>query len=63
VKIKMLVGMAGTNFTVNPNQETDRFSDSECINLITAGFAVPVEEEKIETAVKPLAPERRRKGR
>lgn len=59
MKIKMLAGIAGTGFSLSPDDETERFSESEAIRLIDAGFAVPVSEQKTERAVKQPAPEKR----
>ena len=42
MKIKMLTGIAGTGFSLSPDDETVRFSDTEAARLIDAGFAVPV---------------------
>jgi len=59
MKIKMLAGIAGTGFSLSPDDETDRFSDTEAARLIDAGFAVPIAEPKVERAVKSPAPEKR----
>lgn len=59
MKIKMLAGFSGTDFSVSPQEKTDRFSDAEAIRMIDAGYAVPVEETKIEKAVKKPAREKR----
>lgn len=59
MKIKMLAGIAGAGFSLSPDEETERFSDSEAIRLIEAGFAIPVSEQKTERAVKQPAPEKR----
>lgn len=61
MKIKMLTSIAGPDFALSPNEETERFSDAEARRLIDAGFAVPVSEQPIERAVKKPAPERRGK--
>lgn len=57
MKIRMLVSMAGTGFSLSPGDETDR-DDAEAARLIAAGFAVPVSERPIERAVR--APRERR---
>ena len=59
MKIKMLTSMAGAEFALSVNEETDRFSEKEAIRLIDAGYAVPVGERKMERAVKASAPEKR----
>ncbi|MBS7737934.1 MULTISPECIES: hypothetical protein [unclassified Chelatococcus] len=59
MKIKMLVGIAGTDFALSPDEETDRFSTKEATRMIEAGFAVPVADEKVERATKKPAPEKR----
>ena len=58
MKIKMLIGLAGQDFSLAPNEETSRFSDKEARRLIEAGYAVPVEPVR-EKAVKKPAPEKR----
>lgn len=40
MKIKMLTSMAGTDFAVARDEETDRFSDGDAQRLIEAGYAV-----------------------
>jgi len=57
--VKMLVGLSGPAYTLVPGDEKD-FPQDEAIRLIEAGFAAPVAVMKIETAVLPDAPERRR---
>lgn len=59
MKLKMLVGMAGADFSLSPKEETERFSGDEAKRMIEAGFAVPVAEQKTERAVKHQAPEKR----
>jgi hypothetical protein len=59
MKIKMLAGFSGSDFSVSPNEETDRFSDNEAMRMIEAGYAVPVAEGKRERATKPTVPEKR----
>ncbi len=59
MKIKMLAGFSGNDFSVSPEEETDRFSDAEAIRMIEAGYAVPAEEAKVEKAAKKPAPEKR----
>lgn len=61
MKLKMLVSMAGADFSLNVSEETERFAGDEAKRLIAAGYAVPVAEAKIERAVKSSAPEKRTK--
>lgn len=61
MKLKMIVGMAGTDFSLSPGEETERFGADEAKSLIKAGFAVPVAEKQTEKAVKKPAPEKRTK--
>jgi hypothetical protein len=62
MKIKMLTSMAGANFALSVNEETERFSDEEAARRIAAGYAVPAAQSKTERAVKQPAPETREKG-
>lgn len=50
MKIRMTVSMAGTDFSVEVGEETERFSDAEAQRMIEAGYAVPVAEVAIERA-------------
>lgn len=61
MKIKMLIGMAGIDFSITPGEETERFSDAEAQRMIDQGVAVLVEVpgQKREKAVKKPASERR----
>ncbi|MEN5147184.1 hypothetical protein [Brevundimonas diminuta] len=59
MKIKMLTGFEGPTISVQPGQVTEAFSKSEALDLIKAGHAVPVTEERVERAVKKPAPETR----
>lgn len=59
MKIRMLTSFAGADFTVSANEETERFSDAEAVRMIEAGYAVPVDGQKVERATKRLAPEKR----
>jgi|GEM_PF-1740060 len=52
MRLKMLIGMSGKDFTLDVNEETDRFGDKEANRLIKAGYAEkapPVERKKPET--------------
>lgn len=60
MNIRMLVGLSGNAYSLRPNDERD-FPQDEALRLISAGFAVPVAETKIERAVVAHAPERRGK--
>lgn len=60
MKIKMLVGLAGNEYSLSPGDERE-FPDAEAIRLIEAEYAVPVAEVKTERAVAQQAPERRAK--
>jgi hypothetical protein len=62
MKIKMLVSLAGNEYSLSPGDERD-FTQAEAIRLIDAGYAVPVAEEKTERAVAQPAAERRKKGK
>ena len=59
MKIKMLVSMAGVDFTLDVGSETDRFPDAEAIRLIEAGYAEPVGAAEAERAVKKGSREKR----
>lgn len=59
MKIKMLTSISGPDFSLAPNEETERFSPDEAVRLIEAGYAVPVAGKAAETAVKAPAPEKR----
>ena len=61
MKIKMLTSIAGSGFAFAPGDITERFDDAEVKNLIEAGYAVPVAEQKVERAVKAPATEKRGK--
>jgi hypothetical protein len=60
MRLRMLTGIAGADFVVNPGEETERFSGDEATRLVAAGYAVPVSDEIVERAVKAIAPERRK---
>lgn len=62
MKIKMLVSLAGNEYSLSPGDERD-FTQAEAIRLIDAGFAVPVAEAKTERAVAQPATEKRKKGK
>lgn len=49
--VKMLVGLSGTEFCLQPGDERE-FDDGEAARLIKAGFAAPVIAPKRETATR-----------
>ena len=51
MKIKMLMSIAGAGFALSRGDVTERFSESEAINLINSGSAVPAAGAEYETAV------------
>jgi len=59
MKLKMLIGMAGLDFSLAPNEETTRFDGKEAERLIEAGYAVPAAGEKVERATRKPAAETR----
>jgi len=59
MKIRMLVGIAGADFSLSPGDETERFSAKEAGRMIRAGSAVPVTKAKQEKAVRAPAMEER----
>lgn len=50
MRVKMITRFAGENGTANPGDEID-VSDKQADDLIAGGYAVPVKQVKIETAV------------
>ena len=56
--VRMLVGLSGNQYSLGPKDEHD-FPQDEALRLISAGYAVPVAELKVERAVAAPAPERR----
>ncbi len=59
MKIKMLTSIAGVDFSLSRNEETERFSAGEAQRLIAAGYAEPVAAPVIERAVAKPAREKR----
>lgn len=49
MKIKMLQGLAGANFSLAPGDTPDNFSEKEAQRLIDAGLAEAFKEEQAET--------------
>lgn len=60
MKIKMLVGLAGNEYSLSPGDERD-FPQNEAIRLIDAGYALPVAEKETERALAVPTVERRTK--
>jgi hypothetical protein len=58
--VRMLVGLSGSAFSLGPGDECD-FPQDEALRLISAGFATPVAEIKIERAVQAPVFEKRGK--
>lgn len=55
MRLKMLIGMSGNGFVVDPGDVTERFEDKEAKRLIANGFAEkapPVEKPKPATKQK-----------
>jgi hypothetical protein len=70
--VRMVVGLAGPAYALNPGDERD-FPREEAIRLVQAGYAVPAAADDVERTIAPPAPEvrqaavpgkprRRRKG-
>lgn len=59
MRIKLLVGLSGPAYTLNPGDEHE-FEAAEAQNLIAAGFAVPASEKPMQRAVKQPAVEKRK---
>lgn len=62
MRIKMLVGLSGPTYTLDPGEERV-FPNEEALRIVKAGFAVPVINRDIETAVRKPTAERREKTR
>lgn len=58
--IRLLVGLSGNEYSLGPGDERD-FPQDEAVRLVSAGYAVPVLETKVERAVQMAASERRGK--
>ena len=58
----MITGYAGRDVTLSPGEDHD-FEQGEAIRLISAGYAFPVSEEKIERAVSVPVAEKRVKAK
>ena len=50
MRVKMITRIAGAEFTANPGDEID-VSNQQGNALIAGGFATPVKQAEIETAV------------
>lgn len=62
MRVRMLTGIAGRGFALDPGDEGD-FPQDEAVRLIAAGYAVPVETVEVERVVMARAPERRGRAR
>jgi len=61
MRIRMLVGLSGLHFTLQPGDEHD-FPQAEALRLVSAGYAAPVATVPLETATRrPMAERRTRK--
>lgn len=60
--LRMCVSIAGPAYVLNPGDEHE-FPQDEAVRLVSAGFAVPVAESKIEIAVAEPVLEKRGPGR
>ncbi|MFE3839414.1 hypothetical protein [Pseudogemmobacter sonorensis] len=54
MKIKALIGMAGPEYVLSPGDERD-FPEVEALRLVSAGYAVAVEEKRETATKKPVA--------
>lgn len=64
MKIRVLVSLAGADYSLNPGDETSRFTPAEAVRLISSGAAVAVNDGQfIETAdrIEPARETRRKK--
>ncbi len=52
MKLRILIAMAGVDFSLSPGDETERFDGEEATSVINAGYAVPVADTPVEKAVK-----------
>jgi hypothetical protein len=63
VKVKLLVGLSGPTFTLEPG-DIYECDDSEATRLICARYALPIVEQVVETAaVVPVAETRKGRGK
>ena len=62
MRIRMLVGLSGSAFSLGPGDEQE-FPQEEALRLISAGYAAPVAETPVETAIRKPAAERRTRKR
>ena len=60
MRVKMMVGLAGSAISLKPGDEAD-FPNDEALRLIKSGAAVPVVRSDIETTLGAAVPERRTK--
>lgn len=59
MRVKLLVGRPEAGRFLQPGDEHD-YPQDEALRLISGGYAAPVAAAKVERAVKPPAPERRK---
>ncbi|NGN45175.1 hypothetical protein G6N74_29415 [Mesorhizobium sp. CGMCC 1.15528] len=62
MKIKMLIGLSGNEYSLAPGDERD-FPQDEAIRLIQAGYAILAADVTIERAVSTPVIEKRKKGK
>lgn len=55
MKIRMLTGISGLDFTLVPKEETDRFSDGEALRLMLSDQAEPVDETSQKALARAIA--------
>lgn len=61
--VRMLVGLSGPALLLRPGDEHD-FPQDEALRLVSANYAVPVSETKVERAVAaPIAERRGKRGK
>jgi hypothetical protein len=60
--VRLTTGLSGPAYSLGPGDERD-FPQDEALRLISAGYAVPVSQPKVERTVKAPVPERRGKGK
>jgi hypothetical protein len=59
--IRMLVAIAGVDFSISPGETTDRFSAEEAARFIAAGMAEAADVAPMERAIDAPAVEKRRR--
>ena len=61
MKIRMLVGIAGQDFSLSPGDTTERFTAPEAGRMIASGMAEAAGVAPVERAVEAPAIEKRRR--